>query len=85
MIRSTHTLAELELSPAAYEEIANKLLDARYDHAFLGEGGMIDMSGIAITRKKPDPNMGPRVCITCHKPEGEPHPYRHPARYEEVV
>jgi hypothetical protein len=35
MIRSTHTLAELELSPAAYEEIATKLLDAGWTHAFI--------------------------------------------------
>lgn len=31
MLRSTHTLAELEISPAAYKEIADKLRDAAYD------------------------------------------------------
>lgn len=55
MIRSTYTLAELQLSPAAYTEIANKLLAAGYDHVFI-ENGMIDMSQLGITRGSPIPH-----------------------------
>jgi hypothetical protein len=84
VIRTTYTLAELELSPAAYEEIAAKLLDAGYDHAFSPEG-MIDMSGIGITRKKPTAPTAPRICTVCHTPEGLPHRYRHIPKYAEVV
>lgn len=47
MSRTTHTLADLPLSAAAYEEIATALRAAGYSHAFL-EGGRIDMSGIAV-------------------------------------
>jgi hypothetical protein len=56
-LRQTHTFAELELSAAAYDEIAAKLREAGYDHAFeLGPsgvpyaGGPIDMHGIGVTR-----------------------------------
>lgn len=52
-LRSTHTFAELELSPAAYDEIAAKLREAGYDHAFCdrSEGPpAIDMHGIGVTR-----------------------------------
>lgn len=89
MIRTTHTLAELELSPAAYDEIAEKLRDAGYHHAFITDrfvdDTMIDMQGIGITRLRPAANSAPRVCTKCHKPEGEPHPYRHVPNYAEVV
>lgn len=44
----TYTLAGLELSRAAYDEIAQKLRVAGYDHAFL-EDGMIDMTHIGVT------------------------------------
>lgn len=53
----THTFAELELSPAAYDEIAAKLKEAGYDHAFIREirhgvevSATIDMHGIGVTR-----------------------------------
>jgi hypothetical protein len=89
VLRSTHTLAELELSPAAYDEIAEKLRDAGYHHAFITDrfvdDTMIDMHGIGITRQSRPANMAPRICKVCHKPEGQPHPYRHMAQYEEVV
>lgn len=52
-IRSTHTFAELELSQRAYDEIARKLKDAGYDHAFMHDGA-IDMAGIGVKRA-PDP------------------------------
>jgi hypothetical protein len=48
MLRSTYTLVELQLSPAAYAEIATKLEAAGYDHSFL-ENGMLDMHGIGVT------------------------------------
>lgn len=47
MIRQTHTYANLEVSPAAYDEVAAKLRAARYDHVF-SEHGEIDMNGIAL-------------------------------------
>jgi hypothetical protein len=47
-IRQTHTYAELELSKVAYDEIAAKLRDAGYDHAFMDDGA-IDMHGIGVT------------------------------------
>lgn len=37
-MKSTHTLATLEVSAAAYDEIAGKLRAAEYGHAFIGEG-----------------------------------------------
>ena len=46
----THTYVVLELSPAAYDEIAGKLKAAAYDHAF-GDDGEIDMHGIAVKRE----------------------------------
>ena len=48
----THTYAELEVSRATYDEIAQKLRDAGYDHAFMPERGRhaptIDMHGIGL-------------------------------------
>jgi hypothetical protein len=48
-LRTTHTYVELELSPAAYDEIAGKLKAADYGHAFMDDGA-IDMHGLAVTR-----------------------------------
>lgn len=47
--KETHTYATLEVSGAAYDEIANKLKAADYGHAFMDDGA-IDMHGIGITR-----------------------------------
>jgi hypothetical protein len=44
----THTYVLMELSQAAYEEIAAKMREAGYDHVF-GADGEIDMHGIAVT------------------------------------
>ena len=46
----SYTYVILELSPAAYEEIAKKLREAGYDRAFHRDDGrtVIDMHGIAI-------------------------------------
>ncbi len=48
----TYTFVHLELSPGAYDEIASKLRDAGYDHAFL-EGGALDLHGLAAVRAQP--------------------------------
>lgn len=45
---TTHTVAELQLSPTAYVEIRQALEAAGYQHA-IGSNGMIDMTGIGIT------------------------------------
>jgi hypothetical protein len=43
----THTYAVLEISAAAWHEIATKLRNAGYSHAF-GDDGTIDMHGIGV-------------------------------------
>jgi hypothetical protein len=52
-IRATHTVAELEVSKAVFDEIQAKLEEAGYQHTFSysEEGGveMIDMTGIGLT------------------------------------
>lgn len=45
----TRTFATLEVSGAAYDEIAAKLLEADYGHAFIDDA--IDMHGIALVRE----------------------------------
>lgn len=45
--RQTHTLAVLELTPRAYQEISHKLTEAGYAHAF-NDDGTIDMNGIGV-------------------------------------
>ncbi|MCJ2084198.1 hypothetical protein [Methylobacterium sp. J-090] len=45
----THTVAELAISAPAYDEIRKLLEAAGYQHAFDAEG-MIDMTGIGLTR-----------------------------------
>ena len=42
----THTYVTLEISFTAYQEIAAKLREAGYDHAF--DGQTIDMHGLAL-------------------------------------
>lgn len=56
MTRSTHTYAILDISPAAYAEIREKLERAGYQHAFHkeGEDEVIDMQGIAVRAEVPD-------------------------------
>jgi hypothetical protein len=44
----THTVATLEVTTAAYEEIGQLLRDAGYGHVFLHDG-TIDMTGIGLT------------------------------------
>jgi hypothetical protein len=45
----THTFAALEVSAAAFDEIATSLRAARYDHAFIGD--IIDMTNIGLDRR----------------------------------
>ncbi len=59
----THTFAELVVGEGTYAEIASKLRDAGYDHAFLEEGA-IDMQGIGVTKSKacqPRPSGDARI------------------------
>ena len=56
----TYTYAVLEISEAAWAEIAGKLREAGYDHAFHDEFGeaerhrvLVDMHGIALTPARP--------------------------------
>lgn len=50
MMRITHTYATLEISAAAYDEIALKLRAAGYVHAFHPGSSAIDMQGIGLLR-----------------------------------
>jgi len=47
ILKQTHTFAVLEVSKAAYDEIATKLRAAGYDHAFVADD-QIDMHGIGL-------------------------------------
>lgn len=58
----THTYVELELSPAAYDEIRQKLEEAGYEHAFNDEA-TIDMHGIAVTLELPEGLKDPITCL----------------------
>lgn len=46
--RSTHTLATMGVTDSTYNEIANKLRAAGYDHAFCDDG--IDLTGLMLVR-----------------------------------
>jgi hypothetical protein len=61
-LRTTYTYVELEVSAAAYDEIAGKLRAADYDHAF--NDGTIDMHGIGLTRAA-DPQQADKPCQHC--------------------
>lgn len=62
----THTYALLDLSQAAYDEIASRLKIAGYDHAFVD----IDMHGIAVVPKPATPTTAFRIAYRKH--EGGP-------------
>lgn len=53
-LHSTYTYVLLEVSGAAYDEIAAKLRAAGYDHAF-GDDGEINMHGLALVRAEQPP------------------------------
>ena len=55
------TLARLELSQAAYDEIERKLLEAGHEHRFeRGPGTAIDMTGIWVEREASTVKSVPR-------------------------
>ena len=56
-LRATHTYVLLDLSRSAYDEIAQRLREAGYHHAFAGDGA-IDMQGIAVTCAKVEESGG---------------------------
>lgn len=51
-LRVTHTYAILEVSQAAYDEVAAELRNAMYHHVFHDD--FIDMNGIALAVRKPN-------------------------------
>lgn len=46
----TYTYVEMEVSNEVFEEVKKKLEDAEYHHAIAED--VLDMHGIALTRKK---------------------------------
>lgn len=60
VLKQTHTYVELEVSAATYGEIAEKLVEADYNHVFERSGkgivnrGAIDMHGLALVTKRTD-------------------------------
>jgi hypothetical protein len=72
----TRTFAELEISQSAWNEIARKLRDAGYDHAFVDEK-TIDMQGIGLTPAPPAP------VETVITPEGQRF-FRYPERVQPI-
>ncbi len=59
----THTVACLEVSPRAFDEVAGRLAAAGYSQIML-ESGCLDMSGIALSRAEPCASMGLREAET---------------------
>lgn len=88
MTRTTRTYAELEISRAAYEEIAKKLRAAGYDHVFLPSSPQpdahetIDMHGIALVcaPEKTAPPIDPQLLDDTRKLLGKK-PYNHPSNF----
>ena len=60
-LTQTHTIAEMEVSAKAFDEIKAQLEAAEYDHAILDGGALLDMSGIGLTRAKMT-----LVCVNGH-------------------
>lgn len=58
-LRSTHTFAILEISPAAYAEIRGKLIDAGYGHVVM-RGGELDCDGLALASEAAPPEPQPK-------------------------
>lgn len=75
MLRTTYTLVELELTPAAYDEIRAKLVEAEYQHTFISSRS-IDMTHIAATRGEENTPIDMILyCPACHEQHiDEPQP-----------
>lgn len=58
----TYTYVELELSPAAFDEISEKMEAAGYGHAFMDDA-TIDMHGIAVTIELPEGLKDPQTVL----------------------
>ncbi|MGH7166521.1 MAG: hypothetical protein ACREIS_13470 [Nitrospiraceae bacterium] len=59
-IRTTYTYAIMVLSPAAYREVRQNLVDAGYDHSIQegSEGEVLDMHGIALMESEEEDDGG---------------------------
>jgi hypothetical protein len=56
-LTATHTYVLMEVSKATYDEIANKLRDAGYEHTISDEGEL-DLHGIALVIEQPNGDFG---------------------------
>ena len=64
----SHTIAMLEVSAAAYQEISAKLRAAGYDHA-IGTNGVIDMNGIGLETTWKPAGSPPCTCLSLGGPD----------------
>jgi hypothetical protein len=68
----SYTYVEMEVSAATFEEVAAKLRDAGYDHAF--NDGALDMRGIALRaavsalEERPSRRRNPAATSACKGP-----------------
>ncbi len=68
----THTYATLEVSPAVFDEVKDKLTAAGYGHAMsdTGDGTVIDMHGIGLLRAKPTQGRGANTPLSVSISDG---------------
>lgn len=72
-LRTTHTVVELEVPAELYDYVSGRLRDADYSHCFIDDG-VIDMTGIALTRGSGDaPSNDDDEFVETKTPN----PYRH--------
>lgn len=68
----SYTVAKLEVSPVAFDEIKKKLLDAGYEQAVKRGGTLIDMTGIALEPEPPHPKVKDKIpCVLYFNTEKE--------------
>lgn len=68
----THSLARLEISPEAYDEIKALFDKAGYSHVFMSDG-MINMNGIGIVPKVHPKVEEKTLDLILHNHSGAPH------------
>lgn len=68
-MRETHTIAELRITGPAYDEIRRAFEAAGYDHAIRADG-MIDMSGVGVTRAQDRPFIVAMETTVRRRPDG---------------